>query len=59
MIWLESPTNPLMKILDLKLIGQRAKSINPNILVVADNSILSPYFQVSVLKKNSIGFDIK
>ena len=43
LIWLESPTNPLMKICDLAAIAKIAKEVN--IPVVVDNTFLSPYFQ--------------
>lgn len=43
MIWLETPTNPLMKLADIKAISQVAKS--NNLLVVVDNTFLTPYFQ--------------
>ncbi len=43
MIWVETPTNPLMKIVDLRAmarIARKAKSI-----LVVDNTFMSPYFQ--------------
>ncbi|HVP77414.1 MAG TPA: PLP-dependent aspartate aminotransferase family protein [Thermodesulfobacteriota bacterium] len=43
LIWLESPTNPLMKICDLAAIAKIAREVN--IPVVVDNTFLSPYFQ--------------
>lgn len=43
MIWLETPTNPLMNILDLSLIAGIARSAG--ILTICDNTFLSPYFQ--------------
>lgn len=43
MIWLESPTNPMLKISDIKAIVEIAK--NHNIIVVVDNTFMSPYFQ--------------
>ncbi|MDP4208960.1 MAG: PLP-dependent aspartate aminotransferase family protein [Bacteroidota bacterium] len=43
MIWLETPTNPLMKLADIEAIAKFAKS--HNILVVVDNTFLTPYFQ--------------
>jgi len=44
-IWLESPTNPLLRVCDIKKIAEIAKEINKKILVVVDNTFLSPYFQ--------------
>lgn len=43
LIWLETPTNPLLKILDIKKISALAQS--KNILTVVDNTFMSPYFQ--------------
>ena len=43
MIWLETPTNPLMRILDITEIAKIAKS--KNILVVVDNTFASPFLQ--------------
>lgn len=42
-IFIETPTNPLMKISDLKAISTLAKE--NNILTVVDNTFLTPYFQ--------------
>lgn len=43
MIWLETPTNPTLKLADIKAISEIAKA--KNILVVVDNTFMSPYFQ--------------
>jgi cystathionine gamma-lyase len=43
MIWLESPTNPLLKTSDIKAIAEFAKK--RGILLVVDNTFLSPYLQ--------------
>ncbi len=51
MIWLESPTNPLLKIIDIKAVAQaKAK----NTLLVVDNTFASPFFQ----KPLNLGADI-
>lgn len=52
LIWLESPTNPLLRVCDIKKIASIAKE--KNILVVVDNTFLSPYFQ----KPLDFGVDI-
>lgn len=51
-IWLESPTNPLLKLSDISAIAKIAKK-NNSILVV-DNTFLSPYFQAPL----DLGADI-
>ncbi|KAJ2951498.1 hypothetical protein O0L34_g13650 [Tuta absoluta] len=53
MIWLESPTNPLMKVVDIEAVVKIART-QPNIIVVADNTFLTPYFQ----KPLDLGVDI-
>jgi cystathionine gamma-lyase len=43
LIWLETPTNPLLKISDISVISKMAKQVNA--LVVVDNTFMSPFFQ--------------
>jgi cystathionine beta-lyase/cystathionine gamma-synthase len=43
MIWVETPTNPLLKIIDIEAITALAKA--KNILTVVDNTFASPYLQ--------------
>lgn len=43
MLWLETPTNPMLNILDIKAICDIAKE--KNILVAVDNTFASPYLQ--------------
>ncbi|HEY8935782.1 MAG TPA: PLP-dependent aspartate aminotransferase family protein, partial [Cyclobacteriaceae bacterium] len=43
LFWLETPTNPLMNIVDIKACVSIAK--NHNILVAVDNTFASPYLQ--------------
>jgi len=45
LVWLETPTNPLMKIADIEEIAKVVKSMNPNILVAVDNTFATPYLQ--------------
>jgi cystathionine gamma-lyase len=52
MIWVESPSNPLLKIVDLKEISDFAKK--HNLISVCDNTFCSPYIQ----KPLDLGFDI-
>lgn len=48
MVWLETPTNPLMKITDIKAIADILKS-RPDIILVVDNTFLTCYYQVSLI----------
>lgn len=43
LIWVETPTNPTLKIADVGAIGQVAKE--KNVLYVVDNTFASPYLQ--------------
>jgi len=45
MVLLESPTNPLLKIADLKLICSDIRQRAPNAVIVVDNTMMSPYLQ--------------
>lgn len=45
MVLLETPTNPLMKIVDISTLASSAHAANPDALVVVDNTMLSPYLQ--------------
>jgi cystathionine gamma-synthase/cystathionine gamma-lyase len=42
LLWLETPTNPLMKLIDIAAIAHLKK---PGQIVVVDNTFASPYFQ--------------
>lgn len=52
LIFLESPTNPLMKIIDLASVAEAAKG--KDILTVIDNTFATPYWQ----KPLDLGIDI-
>ncbi len=43
LLWLETPSNPLMRIIDIKACAEIAKG--NNILVAVDNTFASPYLQ--------------
>lgn len=43
LIWLETPTNPLLKLADIQAISKIAKEYN--VLLVVDNTFATPYFQ--------------
>ncbi len=51
-VWLESPSNPLLKLIDIGLIANIAKK--NNVLVVVDNTFATPFFQ----KPLKLGADI-
>ncbi len=43
LVWLETPTNPTLKLVDIKKISEIARA--KGILSVVDNTFMSPYFQ--------------
>ena len=43
LIWIETPSNPLLQVVDVEKISKKAKTINA--LVAADNTFLSPALQ--------------
>jgi cystathionine gamma-lyase len=52
LLWMESPTNPMLKVLDIAALAQMARG--KGILSVVDNTFMSPYFQ----KPLNLGVDI-
>jgi cystathionine beta-lyase/cystathionine gamma-synthase len=52
LVWIESPTNPLLKLIDLARVAEIAR--RRRILTVADNTFASPYVQRPI----EHGFDI-
>ncbi|KAH7727312.1 cystathionine gamma-lyase [Aphelenchoides avenae] len=45
MVWVETPSNPLLKIVDIAAVAAVVKEFNKDIWVVVDNTFMSPYFQ--------------
>lgn len=45
LVWLETPTNPLMKIADIEEITKAVKNADDSILVAVDNTFATPYLQ--------------
>ncbi|CAJ0586887.1 unnamed protein product, partial [Mesorhabditis spiculigera] len=54
MVWFESPSNPLLKVVDIKAIVALARKHNPKTIIVVDNTFMTPYFQ----RPLSLGVDI-
>ena len=54
LIWIETPSNPLLKIADIKAITLAAKKIKEDVLVAADNTFATPYLQQPL----DLGIDI-
>jgi cystathionine gamma-lyase len=54
LIWVETPTNPLMKLADLGAIAKAARAKNPDVILACDNTFATPVFQ----RPLEHGFDI-
>ncbi|XP_012134602.1 cystathionine gamma-lyase isoform X2 [Megachile rotundata] len=54
MVWLETPTNPLLKLVDIKAVAEILRHKNPEIILVVDNTFLTSYYQ----KPLELGADI-
>jgi len=52
LIWVETPTNPMMNVIDIKTVSQLAKK--HNILLAVDNTFATPYLQTPL----DLGADI-
>ncbi|MCE1247726.1 MAG: aminotransferase class I/II-fold pyridoxal phosphate-dependent enzyme [Firmicutes bacterium] len=45
MVYFETPTNPTLKVTDIEALSKFAKSVNPDIYIVVDNTFCTPYLQ--------------
>ncbi|MFN0728775.1 cystathionine gamma-synthase [Polaribacter gochangensis] len=54
LVWIETPTNPLMKIADIAEITKAVKAVNSIILIGVDNTFATPYLQQPL----NLGVDI-
>ncbi|XP_036378563.1 cystathionine gamma-lyase-like [Megalops cyprinoides] len=45
LLWIETPTNPTMKVVDIKACAEIAHEHNKDIVVVVDNTFMSAFFQ--------------
>ncbi len=45
LIWIETPTNPMLNLIDIKKMVEKVKGVRKSILVCVDNTFASPYLQ--------------
>lgn len=45
MVWIETPTNPMLKLCDIAGVAEAVKKRRPDAIVVVDNTFMTPYFQ--------------
>ena len=45
MLWIESPSNPTLRVYDIQELSDMAHRLDPDTIVVVDNTFASPFFQ--------------
>ncbi|CAJ0952046.1 unnamed protein product, partial [Mesorhabditis belari] len=45
LVWFETPSNPLLRVIDIKRVVEIVKNYNSHILLTVDNTFATPYFQ--------------
>ncbi|CAF3017672.1 unnamed protein product [Rotaria sp. Silwood2] len=45
LVWIETPTNPLLKLADIERISTIVHTYDPKIMVLVDNTFATPYYQ--------------
>ncbi len=45
LVWIETPTNPMLSIVDIKQIVKKVKEVKRNVIICVDNTFASPYLQ--------------
>lgn len=53
-VWLETPSNPTMKSIDIQKVSDAVHNYNSNIVVAVDNTFYTPYYQ----KPLTLGADV-
>jgi O-acetylhomoserine/O-acetylserine sulfhydrylase-like pyridoxal-dependent enzyme len=48
MVWIETPTNPTLKLVDIQAVADIAHNARKDMIVCVDNTFESAYFQVCV-----------
>lgn len=54
LVWIETPTNPTLRLIDIALVVKTVKAVREEIAVVVDSTFLSPWYQTPL----SLGADI-
>ena len=56
LVWIETPTNPTLKVVDIEKVAELVHK-RGNILLVVDNTFLSSYFQVLHLTSTNLNIE--
>jgi cystathionine gamma-lyase len=54
LIWIETPTNPLLKLIDIQAIASLRQARDERLIIAVDNTFATPYFQQPL----SLGADV-
>jgi cystathionine gamma-lyase len=54
MVWIETPTNPTLKLINIEAVCKAVKAVNESIIIVVDNTFATPYLSSPLL----LGADI-
>lgn len=54
LVWIETPTNPMLKVIDIARIAELSRKRAPEAVIGVDNTFMSPYFQ----KPLNLGADL-
>lgn len=57
LVWIETPTNPTLKVADIQAISSAVKKVREDIIVVVDNTFCSPYLQSPLLLGADISYN--
>jgi cystathionine gamma-lyase len=57
MVWMETPTNPTLKLIDIEAVVKIAKEINSDVITVVDNTFASPYNQSPLLLGATVSYN--
>jgi len=45
LLWVETPTNPMLKLCDLAAVAEAVKNKKRDVMIAVDNTFMTPYFQ--------------
>jgi cystathionine beta-lyase/cystathionine gamma-synthase len=48
-VWIETPTNPRLKVVDIRAVSEIAHAHNPAVKVIVDNTFATPYLQQPIV----------
>ena len=56
MVWIESPTNPMLHLIDIQAVSKGVKAKNADIKVIVDNTFASSYISSPLLLGADVSF---